>query len=247
MTDHHYLSDRSTPSRRALGRSRGSSGTDGTWKDWFVSDVDTIQDALWHKACHPVNISKKQVLAMDPDVATMVRASGAGSAAARLPAMELEMRAPCSYRTLLQTVRPMFELVGGSLTLDLLNSAIEAVGLFPPGDAPRRTGGGDLPQGVLAWMNNRHKAVQFLGSVLERNTDHFAYCYGFYVAMSDQAMTFGAESGKDTLKNRFSLNRLKGKSFAAYLSGLEAYGDYAAILRRKRMAGEVDVPQIINS
>lgn len=98
MTDRHYLSDRSTPSRRAFEAvERQFWHGRGTWKDWFASDVDTIQDALWHKACHPVNISKKQVLAMDPDVATMVRASGAGSAVARLPAMELEMRAACSY------------------------------------------------------------------------------------------------------------------------------------------------------
>ncbi|KAL3731204.1 hypothetical protein ACJRO7_028130 [Eucalyptus globulus] len=91
--------------------------------------------------------------------------------------MEPEMRAAGNYWKL-------FRLIGGSLTFEILDNAMEAGGLFPPRDALRRPGG-DLPWGVPAWMNTRSKAVQFFGSVIERNTDQAAYCYGFYNAMSD--------------------------------------------------------------
>jgi len=96
--------------------------------------------------------------------------------------MEPKTRAAGSYWKL-------FRLMGGSLTFEILDNAMEAGGLFPPRDALRRLGG-DLPQGVPAWMNTRSKAVQFLSS-----TDQAAYCYGFYNAMSNQTRTFGLESG----------------------------------------------------
>ncbi|KAL3731197.1 hypothetical protein ACJRO7_028123 [Eucalyptus globulus] len=88
-------------------------------------------------------------MATAPEVASVIRVSGAGSAAARLPAMEPKTRAVGSYWKL-------FRLMGCSLTFEILDNAMEAGGLFPPRDALRRPGG-NLPQGVPAWMNTRSK------------------------------------------------------------------------------------------
>nr|DAD29958.1 TPA_asm: hypothetical protein HUJ06_031426 [Nelumbo nucifera] len=121
MTEHHYLSDAKTQSRRAFD----------SVASWFQEDQDLIRDALWHKSCHPVNISIKHELAYCENTPKMLVKAGAGPAASRLPAVESEVRVANSYKTLLQTVRPMYEACGGKTDLSVLEDALALIKLYP--------------------------------------------------------------------------------------------------------------------
>ncbi|XP_010265963.1 PREDICTED: uncharacterized protein LOC104603597 [Nelumbo nucifera] len=94
-------------------------------------DQDLIRDALWHKSCHPVNISIKHELAYCENTPKMLVKAGAGPAASRLPAVESEVRVANSYKTLLQTVRPMYEACGGKTDLSVLEDALALIKLYP--------------------------------------------------------------------------------------------------------------------
>lgn len=244
MTGHHYLSDAATQSRRAYRVVEQQFWSSQDVREWFTSDAELLQDVLWHKSCHPVNITLKQDMAMDETVASMLKKAGAGSAAARLPAMESEMRAANSYRTLLQSVRKPLETLEGEIEFVVLEDAMDAVRLFPGPTKPQPTNY-ELPQSVPAWVNSRERALQHLTAVLERNTDVAAYAYGFYCAMLDATMAFGAEQRMDTLRNSFSLAKLRGQCAASYNAGSQSYGDYAAKKQASRNDGVYEIPRVV--
>jgi hypothetical protein len=59
--------------------------------EWFNTDTALIQDVLWHKACHPVTMNLKQIVAaMDAIIREKLEAIGACTS--RLLAQKTELR-----------------------------------------------------------------------------------------------------------------------------------------------------------
>lgn len=245
MTGHHYLSDPGTQSRRAYQAVERQFWMSQGVRDWFSSDADLIRDVLWHKSCHPLVMTLKQDMAMDEQVASMLKKTGAGSAAARLPAVESEMRAANSYRTLLIAVRQPYEILGGEVKLDRLDEAMTAVRLYPrSGGTTVATPAAALPGSIPAWVTNREKALEHLEQMMARNMDQVAYAYGFYCTMLDATSAFGSEQRSDTLRSSFSLAKLKSQCVASYNAGVIGYGDYQARRQASRQAGAFEMPVV---
>lgn len=242
MTQHHYLSDTKSQSYKAYDVVERQHWKSATVETWFSTDLATIQDAMWHKAGHPVLMSLKTQWAYNSTVAQMLKTAGAGTAASRLPASESEMRAANSYRTVMQTVRPMFEMYGGSIDFSILDLAIETVKSFPYGSAMTRAEA-NLSAGVPTMVVDRNTALEWLKSILDNNSDTAAYCYGFYCALTDQNVAMGAGSGKNTLKTAYSLAKLQDQSLASYTEGQNAFGDYNSARAKMRSEGKYTPPK----
>lgn len=155
-------------------------------------------------------MSIKQALATDEKIPKMLTAAGCGSAAARLPVIESEMRAANSYRVLLQTVRTLFENYGESIDFGALDDAVAAVNAYSltsaaTSSSAQPTLGATIP----SYVNNRQTALQYLGNVLSGNQDTMGDCYGFYCALAEQNQTLSGGATTDTLKSSFSLSKLK--------------------------------------
>lgn len=243
MTNHHYLSENTSQSRKVFAVVEKQFWRGAEVGSWFSEDASTIQDCVWHKATHPVNMSLKMTAATDPRVADDLRAAGVGSAASRLPAVEAEMRAANSYKTLMATVHPLFGIFGGGVDFTLLQDAMDVVVAYPvatenPGMPPNRNP--DVP----AYVTNRRTALAWLGDLIARNSDIAAYCYGFYCALSDQNQTLGAGGTVDSLKTSFALSKLRNQSYASFVAGQQAHGDYVAVRNKMRDAGQFKAPKM---
>lgn len=243
MTNHHYLSENTSQSRKVYAVVEKQFWRAPDVNPWFAEDLATIQDALWHKATHPVNMSLKITAATDPRVADDLRAAGIGSAASRLPAVEAEMRAANSYKTLMATVHPLFGIFGGGVDFALLQDAMDMVVAYPVGV--------DNPEALLErapstppYVTNRKSALQWLGDLVARNSDIASYCYGFYCALSDQNQTLGAGGGVDSLKTSFALSKLRNQSYASFVAGQQAHGDYVSVRNKMRDAGQFKAPKM---
>lgn len=241
MTSHHYLSDKLSQSRRAFDVVERQFWKAQAVSAWFGDHTDDIRDAAWHKAGHPVTITLKTALAKSDRVAQILVEAGVGSAAARLPAMEPELRAANSYKTLCATVRPLFEAYGGRLDYGALADAVELTELFPHGAQPL-----GVPQGFVLppAVNDRASALAHLNRVLTSNSDVVAYCYGFYTALSDNNLMMGGTSQEDTLKSSYSLKKLKNQSYASFVAGSESFRDYQAAKSAARQAGRYNPPTL---
>lgn len=244
MTQHHYLSAENTQSRKAYAVVEKQFWKSSDVAQWFNDDLAVIQDSLWHKACHPVNMTLKSSAAVSVKVAAMVREAGAGSAASRLPALEPEVRAANSYKTLMATVAPMYQICAGSVAYDLLDVAIETVKAFPVG-VPNPV----MPQGLDARVPNtvidRSTARLWLSGVLNRNSDKAAHCYGFYCALTDQSQMMGTSAGTESLKTSNSLSKLQNQSHAAFVAGQQFYADYQSVRVKMREDGRIAAPQFV--
>jgi len=248
MTNHHYLSQADTQSRRVFAVVERAYWTGQDVNTWFGADTAQIQDALWHKSCHPVMMNVKTDMAMDTSIPGKLTQCGSGACASRLPAVETELRSANSYITLLSTVAPMFGMCGGSVDSNDLVTVIDIVKSLPAGVASPQPMP-NLPRGLEGVVTNRLTGLAYLSGMLRRNQDMVAYCYGFYVALSESNMMMGASGGPqgDTLKSSFSLAKLKSQSYATYITGYQAYSDYQAVRNAKRQRGEFVAPEIVIS
>ncbi|GAV70102.1 hypothetical protein CFOL_v3_13600 [Cephalotus follicularis] len=237
MSGHHYLSQADTQSRKVYAVVEKAYWKATEVKDWFSSDAGLIQDILWHKACHPVSVSFKINAAMDASIAAKLEAAGAGACASRLPAVEPELRSANSYVKLLATVNPLFQMFGGGVDFTRLNELIEIVKFYPPGVVnPAQME--NMPEALVGTVNNRATAIQALSTMLKRNQDKVALCYGFYCALSDSSTTMGTAGAQDTLKTSFSLAKLKTQNFPSYMTGNQLFGDYQAARNAMRARGD---------
>ncbi|GAV61460.1 hypothetical protein CFOL_v3_04987 [Cephalotus follicularis] len=247
MTNHHYLSDLTTQSRKAFAVIERQFLRSQDVAAWFNADQAIIQDTLWHKAGHPISISMKQALACSECVTAMIATAGAGSAASRLSAMETEMRAANSYKTLLATVKPLFEIYGGGLDYILLEDAMDTVrnySIMVSGAGEATAPAMPNPPGTPSYVNLRTTALSYLGRVLDTSKDTVSFCYGFYCALSDQNQTLGGGAAADTLKTSYSLSKLKTQNYASFVSGQQAFGDYNAARAAMIAKGEYNAPKL---
>ncbi|BAT91233.1 hypothetical protein VIGAN_06254600 [Vigna angularis var. angularis] len=232
----HYLSDKGTQSRKAFASVERQFWGEPAIKDWLGADIEQIQDAMWHKATHPVSLTLKYRACTSQEVKEQLVTAGVGSAAARLPAMEPDVRAGTSYIALFDVVRPIFQMFGGGVKSDLLELALATVQAYPlgtenPGELQNRD------KRIPLYVVNRGTAVSWVSSLVKRNANIAAECYGFYIAMSDRTQVSTAGGGIDTLRYSFSLKKLTTNQLPAYKTGYEKYGDYAAAVAIARSRG----------
>jgi hypothetical protein len=244
MCQHHYLSQEATQSRRAFAVVEKQFWRNSDVSTWFGTDTALIQDALWHKACHPVNMAIKTASATSETIAQMLKSAGAGSAAARLPAVESEVRAANSYRTLLATVAPMYTMCQGGVAYEFLDIAIDTVLSFPVGVTnPARPP--NLNARVPASVVDRLTACAWVTSLLGRNADKAAHCYGFYCTMMEQSNVLSGGAGTESLMTSHSLSKLKNQSHASFVAGQQFYTDYQSVRMTLRNNGSIMAPNLI--
>jgi len=242
MTGHHYLSDPKSHSRRCYKVIEGAYWTHSAVKAWFDDDADEIRDAMWHKACHPISLSLKRSVSQSLACKQMIIEAGAGAAASRLPALEPELRRAKSYKTLLQTVRAMYEEIGGTTNFIVLDEAIAAAEHFPLGEDVQDPHG--YPS-VPVSVNSRSRALKHLANVCDSCDDVVGHAWGFYCAMDDKTQMLAAANVTSTLRTANSLSKLDTVSPAAYRAGLAFYDDYAAMKQAKRAKGEYSVTNLL--
>lgn len=248
MTNHHYVSSGENQSRKAFAvvEKQIWTGASTEESNWWTADADALRDAMWHKAGHPVSISLKKDWASKEDTRLMLIKAGVGSAAARLPAVESEVRKANSYRTLIATVGPIFNSYGGAVTWASIDMALEFIKNFPAGSPTQVV---PLPPGEIPTMftgrDTREKMVAWIEAWCNRHAGFVALCFGFYSGLSDRAERYSddAERVKDTLKTSYSLTGLVGASYASYINGRELHADYVTYKQKLRSAGGFEAPK----
>lgn len=233
MTGHQYISDASSPSRKAFAVVEKQFWRSAAVREYFASDMEILQDVCWHKAGHPVSMSLKQEFAFNESTAVMLKKAGVGSAAARLPAMEPQIRAASSYVALMDAVAPLFERFDCGADAELLSGIIRELKAWRRGAAVYQ-----IPAEWPETIKLRTEALSWLGDVLQRIAPKVAYCYGFYCALTEQTQTMAALVGGDTLRTSYYLSKLRMNYHDAYLEGTLAYADFAAARNRRKMEGE---------
>ncbi|OAP11810.1 hypothetical protein AXX17_AT1G52520 [Arabidopsis thaliana] len=91
--------------------------------------------------------------------------AGYGSAAAKLPFLEPEVKKAKSYRTLLEAVLPIFKSVGVARPTEL-NTVNNA------------------PTTHLKSLDTREKVGAWIKQWCIQNASHVAFCFGFYMAIA---------------------------------------------------------------
>jgi hypothetical protein len=234
---HHYLSEARDGSRKMYDVIEKQFWKSEPTRGWMAADKALFQDILWHKAGHPISITLKTNLAMDPDVAERIVLAGAGSAASRLPAVESQLRAANTAATLLGNVQVFYEMSGGVMNYDLLKVAIEAVEKYRPGRTRMTAVMGSavihhhwVPMSVVS----RATAIKWLGTIMDANMGHIAMAFGFYKAMVEQTSSGVGGENEKTLLGAHSLAKLESNFFAPYQLGRESYLDYKAHMKANR-------------
>lgn len=235
MCQHHYLSDPKSQSRKAYDVIERAFWRDDVVRPWFEADTADIQDALWHKACHPIIMNIKIKFSQSDSVVSMIKIAGAGPAASRLPALESELRSANSFKTLMMTVRTMYAVMASEVDMIPLQEAIFSVEHYPLDavDVAPHTYA-TVPSNVI----DRKTALRHLGRVCEANKDVFAHAYGFYKAMMERTELVAGTGSTDTLISSYSLSKLPQESPAAYIHGRTLHEDYVAKKKYHRGRGE---------
>jgi hypothetical protein len=207
LTNHHYLSEANRQSRKAFAAVEKQFWKGERISDWFDADKERIKDALWHKSCHPVNMTIKLLPATSEQVKEQLVSAGSGSAAARLPTVEIEAKAGEAYLTLFSVVRPMLEMYVGGVNSEVLQLAVDTLKSYPPRiENPNQPN--PKPEAIPPGVVNRRTAVAWVNELVKRNAPIAAQCYDFYVAMAESSTNFGTAGGVDTLRNSYALKKL---------------------------------------
>lgn len=236
-TQHHYISTTENQGKRAYMAVEKQFLSSEAVRAWYDPDKEIINDALWHKAGHPISVTLKCDWAQDDRIARMLRVSGAGSAAARLPAKENTVKVCDTFITLINTVGPLLGAFGGVVRYGAFLELVDYVKAFPRAD-------GAAPPALTpliaakTGLESRERALQTLEAALELNAGNVAYLYGFYSALSDQNALMGGVATADTLKNAYSLRKLKNQAMAMYVQGQESFKDYTVARNKAREEGQ---------
>lgn len=238
---HHYISTPSHSSFKAFLAVERAHWKLSTNADWFTSDEAILRDIMWHKSCHPVNMTLKEKAAANIAVKEQLVTAGAGAAAARLPATEASVRACDSYATLFAVLKQNFAAFQGGINTTVLDLANRSLKTFLPGDAGQPTGT-IREAGIPEWVVDRRTCIRWMEQIVARNQATAAQCYGFYCAMSDAGAALGVGGAVDSLRNAHSLKKLMTSHIPSYTMGYQSYGDYAAAKAKLRSKAVFEAP-----
>ena len=243
ITDgHHYLSEKSKQSYKAFLAVERQLWVGAKVKAWVQASEETVRDVLWHKVGHPVAISLKEAAATDPMVKANLELAKMGSAAARLPALESDLRAADTYMKLAEAVGAIWATLDGGVECEMLKFRVAAVKTMP---RTRDVFAEPFDMGNGVKVNSRAGAVNVLKATVAANADKAAILYGFYCSMLDSTGGDMSGSVNDTLRSAFSLKKLRANNIASYLIGTETYKDYRAMKQAARRSAERKMPSFV--
>lgn len=236
VSGHHYLSEGASQSRKGYAAVEKQFMLSTEIRTFLETHTAEIQDALWHKACHPILPSIKLEMAASESVRAMVIKAGNGAAATRLPAIEAECKALTSYRAVFAVVDPIWSMFEGGVDYTLLDLVINTVKRFPPAVenvpplVPRDQ---SIPAGVV----NRRTAINWAQQLVDNNAPKAATAFGFFEAMKDATGGANLTAEQNSLSQAKSLIKLRGSQMPSYVMGKLAWGDYQAAKNRQRQQG----------
>lgn len=240
-TQHHYISDQKSVSFKAFLAIEKQCWRSESVNAFFTTDEEMVRDLMWHKACHPVNLTIKTNTAQNEATKMSLVKAGAGAAASRLPATEPGVRAGEAYSTLFDTLQPFFAMFSGGIDDSHLKLALRTVKRLLPGEyeepnAPGRNQ--EIPQ----WVVDRRTAGQWVAEIVNNSQAIAAHCFGFYTAMSEAGMSLGTGQSVDSLRDAFSLKKLAKSHIPSYTLGYHQYSDYVVAKNKLRSKAQFEAP-----
>lgn len=240
-TQHHYLSDPKGLSFKAFRAIEKQCFLDARVAEFFSTDEDMVRDTLWHKSCHPVNLTIKDNVACNEATKEMLVKAGAGAAASRLPATEPGVRAGEAYCMLFATLKPFFEMFSGGIDHSHLLLALRTVKRLLPGTTENPDTAGRDPE-IPRWVVDRKTAGKWVAEIVQQSQPIAAHCFGFYIAMSDAGMALGTGQNVDSLRNAHSLKKLASTHVPSYFFGFQQYSDYVVAKNKLRQKAQFEAP-----
>lgn len=160
-TGHHYV-----PTTYGLfeGLKKQGLGTcSAEVKAWVEAMGERFDDLAFHKACHPISPDLKRELAISPDVAMKLAASGHGSAAIRLPAIPSEASGGKAAIALIKhsetTIRAMQGSISAHTGIRLMKDLEEAA----PGVQRSRA-----CDAVVAWIAENSRTLAMCAGIVQQ-------------------------------------------------------------------------------
>ncbi|ESW24399.1 hypothetical protein PHAVU_004G127300 [Phaseolus vulgaris] len=243
MTDaHHYLPDATKPSFRSFFAVEKQVWVTPEIKKITDVGLDELRDSAWHKAGHPIVNSIKYMMATDPDIKERMKNANLGSAAARLPAMEPEVKAASTYLEVCNEVNPTWESMGGGIDTEEMVWWMDQLRKFKKG-AVALTDAEAIPvKGSLGlYLRERKDVLDGLNAVLKGSAETVAVAFGFYEGMLDS----GFAVSNHTLANAHSLKKLRSEYMGKHFWGGELFRDYKAYRNNQREKGSLTMPTIL--
>lgn len=218
-TNHHYIA----ATYRYFSSTKDQVVNAGSveFKQWALALGAILDDALFHKALHPINVAVKVTIAKQIDTSARLVAAGCTAAAIRLPASPGEVKAARAALTVMARASSNIVAMGGSVDLTILSAAIAAV-VNAADEAATRT------------------AVAALTATLEARKPSIAYCLGVVRAELD-----AANIAKHTLTDSHFLKRLMKESTSDFNDGVAIYNALKLRTREAIAKGTVTARNIV--
>ena len=207
-TGHHYI-----PSTYQMfrGLKRQALGAVNKEVSTLVESMgERFDDLAFHKACHPISPDLKRELAIRPEVAHKLNASGHGSAAIRLPAIPSEATGGKAALALIKAAERVMNDMGDTISADEGYRRMRALEEADPGEMRA-----SACNAVVEWVSSNERVL--------------AMCAGIVQQIHDMSGT-----GKNTLLSAYSVQKIMRANPAEVSKGI-TYARAANTLTRDRM------------
>ncbi|KAL6507391.1 hypothetical protein OROGR_023586 [Orobanche gracilis] len=174
-------------------------------------------------------------------VAGNLAAAGIGSAAARLPAIEAELKPIQTYAKLTEAVKAPIVMYKGILNNKVFHDVETALSIFPKGETSVKDSserevtvifGPYSTRGDVVIVKNKEEVKNYDIDVIARYLEGVVLCYGFFVEITEEQAMTGAGSEFETLKRASSLRKLRDNCPTSYTMGYEMGVDYRVFRAR---------------
>lgn len=187
---------------------------------WIAAMGPSFEDALFHKATHPIAVALKTGLAQAVGTKAKLIAANLGAAAVRIPAVPGDVKAAQAYLAVCNKAAPTIVAGGGSVNMASLVPLIAAVAGAVPGAA-------------------RMVAVARLTAETERRAAGAAFCFG---VVEEELEAAGMAN--HSITRAFSLKKLRDEHTTDYNLGRTLYKQVKAKRKQDADAGTIIVRNI---
>jgi hypothetical protein len=214
---HHYLSSNLKPTQAV--ENQVLSGSPGSVRDAWSSNIGVLRDMVWHKSAHPIDSGLMMAFAVNADVPGKLSKFGVASAGVRLPYVEPLMKTAGTALAIVDAIQPSLQSYGYTLRTPYLRSALDAVRNLAHDGVVTATHGGLVSTG-----SRMSVVAAVLGPVLSAAEPYVAWCAGYYKAVIDEA---GMMASRDTLISAYSIKRVIASNAISYAAGGTAHANGA--------------------
>lgn len=242
-TGHHYLSDADASARcRAIEREVTNTLASDARNLWRAN-IELFRNAIWHAAPHRVTTAVLEGFAEDPDMPDRLNATGFGSMAVGLPALEDLFARAKAYLAVYDHIAQTAAAHGHTITLNDLKATVTA--LTNLNRRGQLTGNKPVLPGSpeTAWPPNcdtRAKALKlYLEPATAKAEPVAAWMFGFYKEICSRA-GIRATSPEGSLLRAYSLKRAVSNFVGEANRAQEMYAARARYIRTKAEEGELE-------